>query len=171
MMCIPPLRKLYAELNLSAKRKGILIQLTCTSRDFAEQLALYAQGREPLMITNMKRQVAGLPNISEEQNRRKVTWTLDSKHIVKFNPHTDIRTNPTMIGRELSEAFDIVIINNRAAVWDIKADVNDNEIPDYEELAAIGKSLGLVPGAYFKDSKGNPNPDYCHYEIAPFPRG
>lgn len=46
-----------------------------------EQVALYAQGREPLAEVNAKRKVAGIPEIKADKNIR-VSWTLDSKHII-----------------------------------------------------------------------------------------
>lgn len=71
-----------------------------------------------------------------------VTWT---KHSV----HTERR------------AWDIAIRKpgSREVTWDLKCDVNENEIPDYEEAAEIGRSLRLRVGADFS------RPDYPHFEV------
>lgn len=70
---------------------------------------------------------------------KKVTWTLHSKH-------TD------------REAFDIAALNeNKEITWDLKADVDDDSIPDYQELGEIGESVGLVWGGRFND--------YCHFQL------
>ncbi len=149
LKCVPKLRELYQALWLEARKIGIDIVLTCTAREQKEQIALYSQGRESLAMVNEKRRVAFLPPITQKQNV-KVTWTLDSKHI----------TSPK---RPLSEAFDIVIIKDKQAQWSVKVNVNKNDIPDYVELANIGRKLGLKPGADFK------SPDYPHFEIPTTP--
>ena len=38
-------------------------------------------------------------------------------------------------------AFDFCVLKEQKAVWDIKVDVNENDIPDYEEFAKICKGL------------------------------
>lgn len=155
LMCVPPLRGLYVELAKRSLLAGVPIMLTCTSRDFMEQVALYAQGRESLIFVNEKRRKVRLPPISAAQNMYCVTWTLDSKHIVGH-------------GRLLSEAFDIAVIKNKIVYWDIKADVDADGVPDYLEVARIGRELGLVCGADFTKIKNNKriaNPDYPHFEI------
>ena len=52
-----------------------------TKRSESIQRAFYAQGREPLAVVNIKRRAAGLAEINESDNKRKITWTLKSKHI------------------------------------------------------------------------------------------
>lgn len=71
---------------------------------------------------------------------RKVTWTRKSKHIE---------------GR----AFDIAIVREEKAVWDIKADVNNDNRPDYIQAGELGESIGLRWGGRFK------SPDYPHFEL------
>lgn len=61
-----------------------------------------------------------------------VTW-------IKHSKHTDRR------------AFDIVILKEGKPTWDLKVDVNKDEIPDYIEAAAIGRKAGLKAGADFGD--------------------
>ena len=140
----------YAKFDQKMKEKGILYILTCTSRNVLEQMALYVQGRIPLDDVNKFRACAGLPSITSSENI-KVTWTLDSKHVTnKF----DVDLN-----NDDSRAFDIAILKGGKPVWDLKTNVNENEIPDYDEAGLIGESVGLKWGGRFK------NPDRPHFEI------
>ena len=144
--CVPKLRSAWLVFKSKVKvQLGLDIILTCTAREYIEQLALYSQGREELDMVNHKRENAGLPPIDAAHNI-KVTWTLDSKHIIGS-------------GRAQAEAFDIAIVKNDKAVWDVKADINGDNMPDYRQVAEIGKGFGLRAGADFK------NPDYPHFEI------
>jgi len=132
-------------------KKGLNVIVTCTSRDHKLQAALYSQGRDSLEVTNRMRSLAGMSQISEERNKKKVTWTFNSKHIV--NRDDDDLFN------DLSMAFDFCIVRDKKAMWDIKADVNENEIPDYEECGRIAEALGLTWGGRWK------KPDYCHVQV------
>ena len=60
-------------------------------------------------------------------------------------------------------AFDVAILRKDAAgrpvpTWDLKADINHNEVPDYEELGLLGESAGLTWGGRFKFR------DYGHFQ-------
>lgn len=70
-----------------------------------------------------------------------VTWTLKSLHIDGL-------------------AFDFVIIKDKKPCWDLKADVNDNDIPDYLEAGRIAEEVGLEWGGSWKKTK-----DYPHCQI------
>ena len=142
----PDLQKLYKRFAAKMKKAGIEFKITCTARTVAEQKALYAQGRETLQITNSLRARAGLPLIKSTENKRKITWTLNSKHIIKYET-------------EKASAFDIVLLKDNRVHWDVKVDVNKNQKADYLEAAEIGKSVGLKPGGFFK------TPDFPHFEI------
>ena len=77
-----------------------------------------------------------------EQGRTKpgkvVTWTRHSRHTAR-------------------RAWDIVVKDKDGnLVWDVKADTNADNIPDYKQLAGIGKSMGLHCGADYGD--------WCHFE-------
>jgi peptidoglycan L-alanyl-D-glutamate endopeptidase CwlK len=74
-----------------------------------------------------------------------VTWTRTSRHT----------------GRD---AFDIAILKQGKPVWDTKADVDADSVPDYQEAGEIGEKCGLVWGGRFKNSKGEPRPDYPHFQ-------
>jgi len=135
----------WLEANTGLKL-GRDIIVTCTAREKAEQVALYAQGRESLAQVNALRKAVYLPPIGEEQNKHCVTWTLDSRHI------------PETPGGQVT-ALDVAIIKNGAATWDIKADVNHDHIPDYEEVAKAAELCGLESGARWK------KPDYPHIQM------
>jgi peptidoglycan L-alanyl-D-glutamate endopeptidase CwlK len=157
---IPELKEKAQLLIDKAKAKGINFIFTTVARPITMQLALYAQGRKPLDFVNGLRKTAGLPPITDDQNKNCVSWVLpqNSKHVVDDK-------------QPLSRAFDIAILfaDGKNISYDIKVDVNKDNAPDYIQLAEIGKSVGLIPGAYFtkRDATGKvvPNPDYPHYEV------
>lgn len=145
--CVPDLQEKYAILKKRCEEKGLKFILTCTSRPYLEQFALYAQGRESLEMVNHLRSNAGLPPINDEQNRHCVTWTMNSKHIINDK-------------RMKSEAFDIALVDSKnRPYWNVNIDENKDKISDYLQVAEIAKEIGLKPGAYFK------TPDYAHFEI------
>lgn len=143
----PALQRLYDKFAVAMARASLEFKITCTARTVEEQMALYSQGRNTLSVTNSLRAAAGLTPITAKENKLKVTWTMNSKHIItKDNPK--------------ARAFDIVLLNKDSKpYWDIKVSVNKNTKPDYREAADIGKSVGLIVGADFK------KPDMPHYEI------
>ena len=108
-----------------AKEKDLKVLIICTYRSNQEQKALYSQGREDLDIVNSIRLQCGLAKLTEKENKKVITWTLKSYH----------STEPK------SMAFDFCIFYKNHIIWNIKADVNDNEIDDYKEFAEICKSL------------------------------
>ena len=72
----------------------------------------------------------------------RVTWTRNSRHT----------------GRR---AWDIAIRDPKTGRIDwnvVKADVDLDGLPDYEEMANIGREMGLTVGMDFS------KPDPCHYE-------
>jgi peptidoglycan L-alanyl-D-glutamate endopeptidase CwlK len=125
--------------------------LTCTARTVREQIALYAQGREKLDQVNALRKIAGLSPITFQENSRKVTWTLASKHII------DLEDN--IPENDKSRAFDIAILRDDRPTWNLKVNVNKNDIPDYDEAGRIGEAVGLRWGGRF------PSPDRPHFEV------
>lgn len=155
---IPPLQILFHQFRIGMDEKNIDFIVTSTVRTLAEQKALYAQGREPLDVVNNLRAQAGLPSITNLQNKKRVTWTMNSRHLA-LQPNDPLCTKyPEWAGKGC--AFDIVILKNGKAVWDVKADIDQDNIPDYEEAASCGEYLGLIAGARFK-----PSPDYPHFEF------
>lgn len=139
------IREYLVEFNNQAYAKGIPFIVTCTGRTLAMQVALYAQGRKTLEEVNSLRKQAGLYLLSISENKYKVTWTLDSKHIIRPD-------------RPKALAFDIAVLKNGVATWDLKVDVDKDGQRDYLELAYISKAIGLTPGAFWS------NPDFPHHQ-------
>jgi hypothetical protein len=147
----PDLQELEQAFALKMLEAGLVFAVTCTLRTKDEHVALYAQGRERLAIVNELRRLAKLPPITEAENKRCVTWTLNSRHFA---------------GKDgKARAFDFVLLKENKPTWDIKCDIDDDHIPDYIEAGAIGKSLGLVWGGDFRDKHGDPKPDMVHFEL------
>jgi peptidoglycan L-alanyl-D-glutamate endopeptidase CwlK len=69
-----------------------------------------------------------------------VTWTKHSEHTKRT-------------------AFDIAILKSGQPVWDIKVDVNEDDIPDYKQAGEIGEACGLIWGGRWKPS------DPCHFQM------
>lgn len=148
--CTPSLRAKIEKFTIAMFSAGIPFTITCTARTVKEQLALWTQGRDDLFTVNALRYTAGLPPITEEQNKHKVTWTLKSKHLIDLDDG-----NP---GNDKSRAFDIAIARGGKPVWDVKVDVNADHIPDYAQAGQIGESVGLRWGGRFR------SPDMPHFE-------
>lgn len=130
---------------------GIEIFATSVDRDYREQYAYWCQGRESLQTTNAARKIAGMQPISMDENQRKITWTLNSMHLV--NPDDERLDN------DKSRAIDFAIMYKERYVSSIKADVNEDNIPDYLQVAMIAEEIGFKSGRHFK------NPDYPHLEL------
>jgi peptidoglycan L-alanyl-D-glutamate endopeptidase CwlK len=143
--------ELIEQFIIKCGETGIKVVITSVDRDYKEQYALYCQGREPLDIVNKFRKIAGLLPISMKENTYKVTWTLRSNHVVNLDD--DRQDN------DKSRAFDFAVVKDGKATWDLKANVNENDIPDYKECALIGESLGLYSGMNFR------NQDWPHLEL------
>ncbi len=147
----PELFELYQKFNLKMGEAGLIHVVTCTSRTILEQMALYTMGRLSVGDVNLFRHAADLYPIGIEENK-KVTWTLSSKHVTNMFDKD--------LNNDKARAFDFAILNKRGqAVWDLKVNVNENEIPDYEEAGKIGESVGLAWGGRF------PSPDPPHLEL------
>ena len=88
-----------------------------TARTILVQKAYYAQGREPLETVNEKRKAAGLWEITEKENGRKITWTMDSKHLIGY-------------------AIDIVPFQNGKILWSAP-------FSTYEQYGVYGEAAGF----------------------------
>jgi hypothetical protein len=150
----PRLRTLYTLHMAALFDAGVKAFCTYTLRTPAEQEALYAQGRKPLMAVNALRVAAGMNPITDQQNARPITWTMLSEHL----PGTD----------GLSRAYDLGILGPRGAVWDPKYDGNANGLPDWEDMARIAETLSLPTGERLKPGIRFPAPatDPPHYQLA-----
>lgn len=147
----PQLQDLVPVFIQKCKEVGHDVIITCTGRDFKEQVALYAQGRQPLEETNKLRKIAKMQPITAEANKKRVTWTLASRHIINLDDTNKLNDKST--------AFDFAIIKNGKAIWDVKADVDADGVSDYLECAKIAQSLGLESGAFWKKA------DYPHVQM------
>lgn len=144
----PVLAERFALFREKMESSGLLFSLNCVLRTKEEQTAFFAQGRNSLHEVNILRKKAGMQPISEAENRYKVTQTMNSRHFA--SPKN---------GK--SRAFDIVILRgDRSACWDIKWDGDKDLVPDYEEAAKIGESVGLVAGGHWQSFK-----DWPHFEL------
>lgn len=141
------LKEKYFLFEKKMKEAQIPFIVTCTAREHIKHIMLFCQGRMALDDVNKIRASLHEPNIISEVENRKVTWTLNSKHITK-----------PLFGIMKARAFDIAILKDGRLSWDIKVNVNQNEIPDYIEAGKIGKSVGLKWGGDFS------TPDYPHLE-------
>ena len=139
-----PLRNVIEKALEIADKQNLPITVTCTKRTQAEQEALYAQGREALIIVNAKRKKVKLSDLTLKQNTRKVTWTLNTYHT----------TSPK------SMAVDYAI-GKSTITWDTKADTNNNKISDYREFGEICKSVDPDNIQWGGDWKKK---DWCHIQ-------
>lgn len=126
------------------RKAGFDVVVTCTVRSKAAQRALFAQGRDSLEAVNGLRKAIGLWEISEGENRKVVTWTLESNHL------------PDEKGK--GRALDFAIRKDKQFIWNPKADVDADGIPDYEECGKIAESLGWEWGGRWK------KPDMPHIQ-------
>lgn len=147
----PQLQDLVPLFINGCKDKGHKVIITCTGRDFKEQVALYAQGRQPLEEVNRLRKIVKWAGITAQQNKKKVTWTLASRHIINLDD-SDIKNDK-------ATAFDFAIIKDGKAIWDVKVDVDKDGVADYLECALVAKKLGLEAGGFWK------SPDYPHIQM------
>jgi len=137
----------YIDFKIGMEEAGLKYMITSIDRTILEQMALYVQGRLTLGDVNRFRQMAGMQSIPETENK-KVTWTLNSKHVTNMFDEN--------LNNDLSRAFDIAILKDNQPVWDLKVNVNQNDLPDYQEAGKIGQSVGLKWGGDFNDP--------CHFE-------
>lgn len=147
----PRLRAKYDQFAQQMQRAALPYVVTCVDRTIVEQMALYVQGRLELADVNRFRVVADMLPLTTAENKRRVTWTLASLHVTNGfdrSPEND-----------LARAFDIAIVKDGRAVWDLKASVNGNEVPDYEEAGRIWESLGGTWGGRFS------TPDCPHFQL------
>jgi len=122
---------------------GLNVKIIETDRSIRVQAAYYAQGRRPLSEVNILRSIAGLYRITDKQNR-KITWTLVSIHFFEC-------------------AFDFAILDEEGKItWSTKADLNENDEPDYAEAGRIAKEVGFTWGGDFKAADGTPRRDMTH---------
>jgi hypothetical protein len=120
--------------------------VTYTLRTYAEQAALYAQGRETLIVVNTLRAEAKMPPISSSENSYTVTQC-DGKRISEGgtgrSPH------------QLGTALDVVPLGNGQPVWPGKSD------PRWADIAKSFKEQGFEWGGDWTDFV-----DLPHYQLS-----
>lgn len=125
------------------KVEGVEVCVTDTLRTEAEQLALYAQGRQGLAEINDLRARAGMRPIGEAEARQIVT-KLDGKPV------------PLGKGRSVHQfgrALDVVPFDHGRAIWPAPSD------PRWKPIAAAFEAEGFEWGGRWADF-----PDYPHYQ-------
>jgi len=116
-------------------RLGINIFIVDVDRDYKVQIAYYAQGRESVETTNRLRRIVGLPTITTKMNRKKITWTMNSKHITNLEDDESFN--------DLSRAVDIGIKDDNGRYrGESQTDLNADGKHDYEQIGAIIEELG-----------------------------
>lgn len=108
------------------------IRPTFVDRTIQEQSALYAQGRDKLANVNLLRKRAGMSPITAQENKKKVTWTMASRHITDL--HDDDPIN------DLSRAIDFGIFNIDGSY--VKGE-NKKENDRYLRVARLIKKLAF----------------------------
>ncbi len=121
------------------KAQGIRHVVTSTNRTTAEQVALYAQGRESLEKVNTKRQIAGMFPIQPSENQYTVTNADGIKH---------------KSAHQGGRALDVVPASAAGnPVWPGPSD------PRWKAIGEIGEAVGFEWGGRWKDL-----PDFPHYQ-------
>ena len=147
----PRMRGLYTLFLQEMDKACLRFRLTSVARDYRTQVALYAQGREAIHIVNAYRLAASMIPLVRVSENVKVTWTLNSLHVIRLDDQELVNN--------FSRAFDIVLYNSDGrATYDIKVDANQSSGPDYDEAGSIGEFVGLKWGGRFK------NPDKPHFQ-------
>ena len=142
----PEVKAMALELKARAQTECRLrIVITECLRTAEEQTALYAQGRMALTEVNRLRKIAGMPPITELQNRRTVTkakTVADSFH-----------------GYGL--AFDIAVVSpdGKQIDWTDKSDWNEDGINDWLEVGRLATKMGIDWGGNWTSF-----PDTPHYQ-------
>lgn len=170
----PECQTKFAIFSAKMAEAGLPFMVTCTGRDLVEQLALWSQGRMNLSVTNNLRVLAGLYQLSAEENIRKVTWTFYSRHIIlkdivkadkaiqilkSFGADVPDDLIEKLSNRKSSNAVDIAIMKDGKPTWNLKVSVNDNDIPDYKEAGMLAKKAGFEWGGDWD------KPDYPHLQL------
>lgn len=129
----------YAEMCESLTKKS-KVRFVYVMRTFAEQAALYAQGRKIDGEVNALRKIAKMNYISSIENKSKVTNAPAGMSIHNYGL-----------------AFDIVLLIDRdnngtyeTASWDTMTDFDGDGVSDWMECVKIAKRHGFVWGGDFK---------------------
>jgi hypothetical protein len=173
---LPSLRTAAAEVREEMAGKGINVIYTCFDRTKSEQVYLASlgrttkellimldkagfsqsaervrywvkQGMDTQAIRDASARFAGCYQRPAANCQGSVTWTLKSNHFVREDG--------------FAHALDFAVARpgSQNINWDLKADVNKDEHPDYLQVADAFVQRGFSAGAYWSKNK-----DYPHVE-------
>ena len=140
------LKKIYGEICLALNGRA-MCRFAFVLRSFAEQAALYAQGRETLASVNAKRKTAGMAPLTAAQNKAKVTNAQAGLSIHNYGLACDILL---VIDTNKDGKFE-------TASWDTKSDFDGDGVSDWMEVVAIFKKYGWGWGGDWKSFKDLPH--------------
>ncbi len=105
---------------------GVKYYILETVRTLNVQKAYYSQGRAPIEKTNQLRREAGLWEIGPDENKKVITWTLQSRHLSGL-------------------AIDIAPLNDAGHIdWNAPFET-------WEKIGTIGESCGFSWGGRWKE--------------------
>ncbi|WP_395753694.1 M15 family metallopeptidase [Prosthecobacter sp.] len=128
---LPQVQMLARSLVHAAADLGITIKVISGYRTYAQQDALFMQGREPLSVVNKARKAAGMDEISAADNKKKVTPCKGGESNHNFQL-----------------AFDVGVFKGTSYL---------DESPAYAAAAVLGKQLGLTWGGDFHSNVDKPH--------------
>lgn len=134
------LGKIYQEI-LAALSGRADCRFAYVIRSFAEQAALYAQGRKTLAEVNRLRATAKLPPITIAQNKSKVTNAPAGLSIHQYGLAIDT----------------VLIIDKKTASWDTITDFDGDGVSDWMEIVAVFKKYGWSWGGNWTSFKDLPH--------------
>ena len=126
--------------------RGVPYVVTSTVRTYAEQSALFAQGRNTLIVVNSRRSLAGMAPIGDADNKYTVT-NCDGTPSSQGPGHA---RSPHQIGI----ALDVVPLGKDGPEWPPASD------PRWEQIAMSFESQGFKWGGRWKDFLDLPHYQY-----------
>lgn len=131
--------------QLAATKLDLKIIFTTTLRSAEEQLAYYAQGRQPLVETNKLRKTAGLAPINEVENKKIIT---KAKTVASSFHNYGL-------------AFDIAVTDRtgKKIDWEDSSDWNGDGINDWVQVGKLAEECGLEWGGNWSSM-----PDFPHFQ-------
>lgn len=123
----PEVQTMAKKLISDLKEAGIKVAVVYTYRTEAEQVALYAQGRETLDKVNEKRKKAGMYLLPEKENK----YTVTKCDGIKLKSAHQSR-----------EALDIAPVDDKGKImWD------NAPVATWRKIAELSKAVGFDCGA------------------------
>lgn len=138
---LPIVREKALLLVAACADQGLGLRIVWTYRSYAEQAAIYSQGRDPMQKVNDLRRAAGLPLIMEPEASRIVT-----------------KAKPGRSWHNWRRALDVVPVDS-----DVSPDFSDKDnpiwnSPHWEAVGQVGEMLGFEWGGRWT------NKDWGHFE-------